>query len=112
MCGISLGVLVMFNVRLINSTNKPNKQLSVVEQQQLFGVGREDLVFLYGSGAQFTHSALLVISKCMLLTLANMARRTGLQQFSTFKMYCREALFQLRNHCKHILLIFYAMSVK
>lgn len=50
MCGISLGVLVMFNVKLINSTNKPNKQLSLVEQQQLFGVGREDLVFLYCSG--------------------------------------------------------------
>lgn len=50
MCGISLGVLVMFNVKLIDSTNKPNKQLPLVEQQQLFGVGKEDLVFLYCSG--------------------------------------------------------------
>lgn len=90
-CGISLDVTMMLNVKLVNSTNKPNKQLSLVGHQ-LFSVGREGLVFLYCSGAQCTHCCL--------------------QQFSAFKMYCREALFQLKIYWPSILLSFCAMSVK
>lgn len=104
MCGISLGVLVMFNVKLINSTNKPNKQLSLVEQQQLLKVWCFYIVQGLNSHTQLCW---LSANACFLLSQIWLEK-----QFSTFKMYCREAMLQVRNHCKHILLIFCAMSVK